>query len=143
MPLLCIVYGLQYLDSMTLSKIRLMEETTLSYSSIMGLRTDANLTGGQYNWLGSMFYFGSPPHLSISDASRLPSLRIPSKSSNATSPPRKIHGHKHHNLGHRPQLHVRLPQLGPPKGRPHLPRHLRIIHNPRFRSLHLPMVPET
>jgi len=35
-----------------------MEETTLSYASIMGLRTDTNITGGQYSWLGSMFYFG-------------------------------------------------------------------------------------
>jgi hypothetical protein len=34
-------------------------ETTLSYASIMGLRTDTNLTGGQYSWLGSMFYFGT------------------------------------------------------------------------------------
>jgi len=37
---------------------KLTIETTLSYASIMGLRTDTNLTGGQYNWLGSMFYFG-------------------------------------------------------------------------------------
>ncbi|RKU48354.1 hypothetical protein DL546_008829 [Coniochaeta pulveracea] len=47
MPLLCLVYGLNYLD-----------KTTLSYASIMGLKTDINLTGGDYSWVGSMFYFG-------------------------------------------------------------------------------------
>ncbi|KAJ9133014.1 Major facilitator superfamily transporter allantoate [Pleurostoma richardsiae] len=47
MPLLCLVYGLNYLD-----------KTTVSYASIMGLRTDINLHGQQYSWIGSMFYFG-------------------------------------------------------------------------------------
>ncbi|KAF2088410.1 MFS general substrate transporter [Saccharata proteae CBS 121410] len=52
MPLLCVVYGLNYLD-----------KTTLSYASVMGMR-DAKSSGGigitsdQYSWLGSMFYFG-------------------------------------------------------------------------------------
>jgi ACS family allantoate permease-like MFS transporter len=53
---MCLVYGLTYLD-----------KTTLRYASIMGIKkphTDdplasgVNLTGGQYSWLGSMFYFG-------------------------------------------------------------------------------------
>ena len=53
---MCIVYGLNYLD-----------KTTLSYASIMGLKLKAsdnklasgiNLQGDQYQWLGSMFYFG-------------------------------------------------------------------------------------
>ncbi|OCK81997.1 membrane transporter [Lepidopterella palustris CBS 459.81] len=56
MPILCLVYGLNYLD-----------KTTLSYASIMGIKkphTDnpmtsgVDLTGNQYSWLGSMFYFG-------------------------------------------------------------------------------------
>ncbi|EJT98412.1 MFS allantoate transporter [Dacryopinax primogenitus] len=47
LPLLCVVYGLQYLD-----------KTTLSYSSIMGIQTFAHLQGQQYSWLGSIFYFG-------------------------------------------------------------------------------------
>ncbi|KAL8998160.1 MAG: hypothetical protein Q9169_002714 [Polycauliona sp. 2 TL-2023] len=47
MPLLCIVYGLNYLD-----------KTTLSYASVMGLRDDINLESDQYNWISSMFYFG-------------------------------------------------------------------------------------
>ncbi|KAJ1561693.1 hypothetical protein HK405_003137 [Cladochytrium tenue] len=47
MPLMCIVYGLNYLD-----------KTTISYASVMGLKTDLHLVGQQYSWLGSMFYFG-------------------------------------------------------------------------------------
>lgn len=37
MPIMCVIYGLQYLD-----------KTTLSYASIMGLRTDINLEGDDY-----------------------------------------------------------------------------------------------
>jgi MFS transporter, ACS family, allantoate permease len=47
MPLMCVVYGLNYLD-----------KTTLSYASIMGLQKDLRLKGDNYQWLGSMFYFG-------------------------------------------------------------------------------------
>ncbi|KAG8532450.1 uncharacterized protein KY384_002327 [Bacidia gigantensis] len=47
MPLMCIVYGLNYLD-----------KTTLSYANVMGLKKDLKLKGDDYQWLGSMFYFG-------------------------------------------------------------------------------------
>lgn len=47
MPLLSIIYGLNYLD-----------KTSLSYASIMGIKKDINLQGDDYQWLGSMFYFG-------------------------------------------------------------------------------------
>ena len=33
-------------------------ETTISYASIMGLQQDTRLVGDNYQWLGSMFYFG-------------------------------------------------------------------------------------
>lgn len=33
-------------------------ETTMSYASIMGLQPDLNLKGDDYQWLGSLFYFG-------------------------------------------------------------------------------------
>jgi MFS transporter, ACS family, allantoate permease len=46
-PLMCLVYGLNYLD-----------KTTLSYASIMGIKKDIGLVGDDYQWLGSMFYFG-------------------------------------------------------------------------------------
>jgi MFS transporter, ACS family, allantoate permease len=50
--IMCVVYGLNYLD-----------KTTLSYASIMGISEPTaqggiGLVGTQYNWLGSMFYFG-------------------------------------------------------------------------------------
>ncbi|KAE8353049.1 major facilitator superfamily domain-containing protein [Aspergillus coremiiformis] len=47
MPIMCFVYGMNFLD-----------KTTLSYASVMGLRQDLNLKGDQYQWLGSLFYFG-------------------------------------------------------------------------------------
>lgn len=47
MPIMCVVYGINYLD-----------KTTISYASIMGLRTDLHLVNDNYQWLGSMFYFG-------------------------------------------------------------------------------------
>lgn len=47
MPIMCCVYGINYLD-----------KTTISYASIMGLKTDLKLVNDQYQWLGSMFYFG-------------------------------------------------------------------------------------
>lgn len=47
MPIMCVVYGINYLD-----------KTTISYASIMGLKKDLNLKGDNYQWLGSMFYFG-------------------------------------------------------------------------------------
>ena len=47
LPLMCVVYGINYLD-----------KTTISYASIMGIKKDINLVGDDYQWLGSMFYFG-------------------------------------------------------------------------------------
>lgn len=41
LPLMCTVYGLNYLD-----------KTTLSYASIMGIKTDIGLIGDDYQWLG-------------------------------------------------------------------------------------------
>lgn len=65
MQLLCVVYGLNYLDSASalfnfLSKklTDFFPETTLSYASVMGIKKDAHLTGDDYNWVSSMFYFG-------------------------------------------------------------------------------------
>ena len=47
LPIMCVVYGLNYLD-----------KTTLSYASIIGLQEELNLTKSNYQWLGSIFYFG-------------------------------------------------------------------------------------
>ncbi|KAJ5306526.1 hypothetical protein PENANT_c031G05383 [Penicillium antarcticum] len=47
MPIMCFVYAMNFLD-----------KTTLSYASIMGLKEDLHLIDDQYQWLGSVFYFG-------------------------------------------------------------------------------------
>ncbi|KAK8152135.1 major facilitator superfamily domain-containing protein [Phyllosticta citrichinensis] len=52
MPILALVYCMNFLD-----------KTTISYASIMGLKLPhaeggINITSDQYSWLGSMFYFG-------------------------------------------------------------------------------------
>ncbi|KAJ5815189.1 Major facilitator superfamily domain general substrate transporter [Penicillium riverlandense] len=47
MPIMCVVYGMNYLD-----------KTTLSYASVMGIKEDLHLIDDQYQWLGSLFYFG-------------------------------------------------------------------------------------
>ncbi|OJJ06112.1 hypothetical protein ASPVEDRAFT_45526 [Aspergillus versicolor CBS 583.65] len=47
MPIMCFVYGMNYLD-----------KTALSYASVMGLEEDLSLHGNQYQWLGSLFYIG-------------------------------------------------------------------------------------
>ena len=60
MPLMCVVYGLNYLD-----------KTTLSYASVMGIKKDIHLKGDEYQWLGSMFYFGFVHSLSQFAACRL------------------------------------------------------------------------
>ena len=35
-----------------------LDKTTLSYASVMGIKKDIDLVGDDYQWLGSMFYFG-------------------------------------------------------------------------------------
>ena len=45
--LMCLIYGVNYLD-----------KTALSYASVMGINSDLNLSVSQYSWLGSIFYFG-------------------------------------------------------------------------------------
>ncbi|KAJ5463474.1 MFS allantoate transporter [Penicillium sp. IBT 31633x] len=47
MPVMCLVYAMNFLD-----------KTTLSYASVMGLKEDLGLVDDQYQWLGSLFYFG-------------------------------------------------------------------------------------
>lgn len=47
MPLICIVYFLQYLDKIA-----------VSYASVTGVRESADLHGNQFNWVSSIFFFG-------------------------------------------------------------------------------------
>lgn len=41
-----------------LMSCQLMDKTTNSYASIMGMQQDLNLTAREYSWVGSSFYFG-------------------------------------------------------------------------------------
>ncbi|KAH6625154.1 major facilitator superfamily transporter [Boeremia exigua] len=47
LPLICIVFFMQYLD-----------KQSLSYTSVFGLLTDLNLTSTQYSWCSSIFFVG-------------------------------------------------------------------------------------
>lgn len=47
-PLLAAVYFLQFLD-----------KTTLSYTAVMGIRTDTHLKGQEYSDLSMLFYIGN------------------------------------------------------------------------------------
>jgi ACS family allantoate permease-like MFS transporter len=48
MPLICIVYFLQYID-----------KTAISYASVTGIQASTKLHGNQFNWVASIFFFGS------------------------------------------------------------------------------------
>ncbi|KAF9741169.1 hypothetical protein PMIN02_002376 [Paraphaeosphaeria minitans] len=47
MPLICIVYFLQYID-----------KTAISYASVTGILERTHLHGNQFNWVASIFFFG-------------------------------------------------------------------------------------
>ncbi|KAL3420353.1 allantoate permease [Phlyctema vagabunda] len=47
LPLMCILYGLNYVD-----------KVAIGYAVLFDFRTDLKLVGTQYSWASSMFYFG-------------------------------------------------------------------------------------
>jgi MFS transporter, ACS family, allantoate permease len=47
MPLICIVYFLQYID-----------KTAISYASVTGIVRSTGLVGNDFNWVASIFFFG-------------------------------------------------------------------------------------
>ncbi|KAI2776745.1 MFS general substrate transporter [Daldinia loculata] len=47
MPLICIVYFLQYID-----------KTAISYASVTGITESIGLKGNEFNWVASIFFFG-------------------------------------------------------------------------------------
>ncbi|KAJ6049168.1 hypothetical protein N7444_005884 [Penicillium canescens] len=47
LPFLSVCYAFYYID-----------KTTLSYAAIFGIQEDLNLSGAEYSWLSSVFYFG-------------------------------------------------------------------------------------
>lgn len=69
MPLMGVIYGMNYLD-----------KTTLSYASVMGPQKDTGLKGDDYQWLGSMFFSaiwpGSNPPTDFSRDCHWPSILL-------------------------------------------------------------------
>ncbi|KAJ9150456.1 Pantothenate transporter [Pleurostoma richardsiae] len=63
LPLMCTSYMIQFLDKQTLAQ-----------ASIMGFIQDLNLTGNEFSWCGSMFYFG---YLAFSYPASLLMVRCP------------------------------------------------------------------
>ncbi|KAI9736175.1 MAG: hypothetical protein M1834_001060 [Cirrosporium novae-zelandiae] len=47
LPILCLTFGLQYLD-----------KVTVSYAAVWGMQEDLSLVGQQYSWATSIFYIG-------------------------------------------------------------------------------------
>ncbi|KAJ5702023.1 hypothetical protein N7488_009571 [Penicillium malachiteum] len=47
LPFLAVCYAFYYID-----------KTTLSYAAIFGIKEDLNISGDEYSWLSSVFYFG-------------------------------------------------------------------------------------
>ncbi|KIJ44825.1 hypothetical protein M422DRAFT_207764 [Sphaerobolus stellatus SS14] len=47
LPIICIVYGLQYMD-----------KQGINYSNVFGFQKGLHLVGQQYSWVSSIFYFG-------------------------------------------------------------------------------------
>lgn len=93
-------------------------ETTLSYASVMGLKQDLDLEGDQYQWLGSLFYFGLfrlrfsflnwiflQAHWKLMVIRyRISCMGIPYQPPPSASPIRKILCSLHLDLGTDPQL---------------------------------------
>lgn len=135
MPIMCVVYGLNYLD-----------KTTISYASIMGIKTDIGLVNDDYQWLGSMFYFGylgeyyAVYHTTVSQLTTIPSMGIPNQPSPAAAAPGQVLRNQHHALGRHFELLRRREQLLRRDRCTLFPRCLRIGCDTRFRFIHKPMV---
>lgn len=40
------------------STLAFLDKNGMAYAAVYGLKTDTNLKGQEYSWLGSIFYFG-------------------------------------------------------------------------------------
>ena len=91
------------------------EETTLSYASVMGIKKDIHLVKDDYQWLGSMFYFGpSIPfkvlyHLLIK--TRVPGMGVSNKPIAPVIALSQILFLLHHHVGSRTLLYGGLQEL--------------------------------
>ena len=76
----------------------------------MGIKKDINLTGDDYQWLGSMFYFGTEAIFDILDVNRLTEHRlhcmgVSHESTTTTSSPGQVFLALHHYVGLGAVLH--------------------------------------
>jgi hypothetical protein len=135
--LLCVVYGLNYLD-----------KTTLSYASVLGITLPKEeggigLVGHQYNWLGSMFYFGYLAwEYPTSRCVRKPLDYVPLLSfyqAVTVSSAGEVLRLQHHNVGHCSRMFRSSRQLLWRRSSPLLPWPLRSCSHARLRLVHIAM----
>ena len=108
----------------------------------MGLRKDLNLTGDRYQWISSMFYFGT---FNIRESSenrwlidtRLPRLGISYQSTAPAATPCQILVVLHHHVGSGPLLHGCHQELLWCSCCTILPGRFRSRCDPRVRPFHL------
>lgn len=82
----------------------------------MGIKEDLSLESDQYQWLGSLFYFGivsprSPRATALTGLHRIPRLGIPNQSSFAAPPTWQILCGMYPHLGSDSMLLCRCEQL--------------------------------
>lgn len=65
MPLICIVYCKddlpvlsRHLLTNSVAVLQYLDKIAISYASVTGIKTSANLRGTQFNWIASIFFFG-------------------------------------------------------------------------------------
>ena len=134
MPLMCIIYGIQFID-----------KTTLSYASVMGIKTDTHLVGDQYSLLGTMFYIGylvSHSKLPMASSPDQVGLGIPYQLFHAETTLGKIPVRQHRHLGSHPRLYGCVQELDGSHARSNLSGSLRGHCHPRIRSHHITVVPK-
>ena len=76
----------------------------------MGIKKDIGLKGDDYQWLGSMFYFGMTRSMRrnntwLTQSARLSGLGIPYEQAFAASAPSKVLFFLCHHVGNGPLLH--------------------------------------
>ena len=93
----------------------------------MGIKTDIGLVGNDYQWLGSMFYFGSlargPQEAAkVLTNCRISGLGVPDKPPAPTSATCQVLVLLHHHVGLGPLLHGERQELLGSGSGPFLPR---------------------
>lgn len=96
MPLICIVYCKddlrvlsRHLLTHSVAVLQYLDKIAISYASVTGIKTSANLRGTQFNWIASIFFFGQLlfefPTAVSSNSFLLPSMSLLTSSSGVPS----------------------------------------------------------